>query len=100
MIYFIKLLVFGVSNLGFWELIRRNSKIDKYFLPSLTIAIQVTVLFVAGLFNLLEEVTYLLYGVGLCGFVYWLYKDRNLIKNYFDAGFVFLGIMLVIMLFL
>ena len=53
----LRLGLFGISTLGFFELIRKasNDRVSIYFLPSLTIAIQVTILFLAGLLNLLPE---------------------------------------------
>lgn len=44
---FLKIGMFGLSTLGSFQLIRgiTKDKIDLFFLPSLTIAIQVTILF-------------------------------------------------------
>lgn len=101
MISVIKLILFCISNVGFWELIRRNTKINAYFFPSLTIAIQTTVLFVAGMLNLLREMTGLLYGIGILGLVYCICRDRGIgwVKNYINVGFVFLAITSIVMLF-
>lgn len=100
MISSIKLFLFFISNIGFWELLRRNSKINLHFLPSLTIALQTTILFISGLLNLLFEATILLYGIGLLSFLYFIYKDKGVkfISNYFNIGFFFLGTTLIIML--
>jgi hypothetical protein len=73
MIPIIKLFLFILSTIGSWEILRRNSKVNIYFLPSLTIAIQITLLFLAGLLNLLPEMTWFLYIVGLVGFAHSIY---------------------------
>lgn len=95
----IKLILFVISSLGSWELIRRNTRIHVYFLPSLVIAIQTTVLFCAGLVNLLYMGMLLLYIIGILGFIFSLYKDRSFlfIKEYLKIGFVFMIVVLIIM---
>ena len=100
MINIIKLFLFCVSNIGTWELIRRNSKISVYFLPGLTIAIQTVVLFVGGLLNLLPEFMWILYIVGFAGFAYGIYKDKGIsfLKNYMNIGFLFMAVSMGIML--
>lgn len=100
MITAIKLFLFCVSNVGYWEMIRRNTKINIYFFPSLTIAIQTTVLFLSGILNLLREMTGLLYGIGIIWFIYCVYIDKGIkwIKNYINVGFMFLAIASSIML--
>lgn len=97
---FIKLILFCFSNVGFWEIIRRHSKIHVYFLPSLTIAFQTVLLFFAGLLNFLPEMVLFLYLMGFFGLGCYLYKDRNfsLFKTYMKTGFVFLAIVSGIML--
>ena len=71
----LRLFLFGISTIGFFELIRRvcRDKVNIYFLPSLTIAIQVTFLFVAGLLNLLPEMTFGLYLIGLAEVIHTIY---------------------------
>ena len=59
-----RLLLFVLSNLGMWELLRRKTKIDSCFFPSLTIALQVAFLFVAGILNLLKEAAAVLWRNG------------------------------------
>ncbi len=97
---FVKLFLLGISTLGSLELIRKicDDKVDIYFLPSLTIAIQVTFLFAAGLLNLLPEVTYVLYFIGFAGFIYGLCKKKtSVLKPYMNAGYVFLLISLILL---
>ena len=47
--------MFIISTIGMWELIRSIFDIEESFIPGITVAAQVTVLFFAGLFNLLPE---------------------------------------------
>ena len=63
---FIRLMLFCIATLGSFELLRIASKdeVNIYFLPSLTIAIQTTILFFAGILNLLPEAAKLLYIIG------------------------------------
>lgn len=101
LILFMRLTAFFLSNLGFWELLRRKTQINIYFLPSLTIAIQTTILFFAGLLNILKGTTYLLWGCGLALLIFFITNDRNVkfINNYKKVGFVYLVISAAIMLF-
>ncbi|UZT82625.1 hypothetical protein [Caproicibacterium sp. BJN0003] len=101
LVLFIKLTAFFLSNLGFWELLRRKTQINIYFLPSLTIAVQTTILFFAGLLNILKGTTYLLWGCGLALLIFFITNDRNVkfINNYKKVGFVYLVISAAIMLF-
>ena len=96
----LKLSLFGISTIGSFELIRKacDDKVDIYFLPSLTIAIQVTFLFLAGLLNLLPEVTMGLYLVGFAGILYSLYKEKSIsfLKPYINVGYAVSLILLAI----
>lgn len=100
MLSVIKLFLFCVSTVGFWELIRRNTRIDVYFLPGLTIALQTTILFAGGLLNLLPESMWLLYITGFVGVIFSVSQDRGIsfLKVYMDAGFAFLAIVMCVML--
>lgn len=99
MITALKLILFALSTVGWWELIRRHSNIDVYFIPGLTVAIQVTILFCCGLANLLPEGVYVLY---FAGFVALFFSVRtresfsSFIKSYWNLGFLFLGLMLTV----
>lgn len=99
-ILILRLSLFGISTIGSFELIRKacGEKVNIYFLPSLTIAIQVTLLFLAGLLNLLPEVTMGLYLIGFAGILYSLYKEKDIsfLKPYINVGYAVLLILLVI----
>ncbi len=96
----LRFFLFGMSTIGTFELIRKacNDKVNIYFLPSLTIAIQVSVLFLAGILNLLPEVTIGLYLIGFAGIIYSFYERKNLtfIKAYINIGYMVLLILLLI----
>ena len=51
----------AISTIGTWEWIRQKIKINVYFVPSLTIAVQVAFLFVAGILNFLFETAIFLF---------------------------------------
>ena len=99
----IRMGLFGLSTLGFFELIRRaaNNKVDLFFLPSLTIALQVTILFFSGILNLLPEVSKLIYLAGLVMFAVCLWKNKSLkfVKDYINDGYISSLIILIIMAF-
>ena len=97
----IKLGLFGLSTLGSFQLLRIicNDKINIYFLPSLTIALQVTVLFFAGILNLLPEISIVLYTWGIVGILASFLKSKgfNFIKSYFNDGYILLLLTMIIM---
>lgn len=97
----IKLGLFGLSTLGSFQLLRKicNDKINIYFLPSLTIALQVTVLFFAGILNLLPEMSIVLYILGIVGILASFLKSKgfNFIKSYFNDGYILLLLTMIIM---
>ena len=101
MLTILKITMFGLSTLGTFQLIRKisNDKIDVYFLPSLTIAIQVTILFFAGILNLLPEITMILYLLGLLGIVISLRENKGLkfVKDYFNDGYLLLFLIAFVM---
>lgn len=97
----IKLGLFGLSTLGSFQIIRKicNDKINIYFLPSLTIAFQVTVLFFSGIFNLLPEMSKVLYLLGMGGLLtsFLKSKDLSFIKFYLNDGYILLLLAMIIM---
>ena len=99
MIKILRLFAFVLSSMGWWEIIRKRSNINIYFIPGLTIALQVTVLFLCGLFNLLKEGTIALFLLGLL-FLFLAVidkkKDSGFIRSYCSPGFIYLGVILVL----
>lgn len=96
-----RLFLFFLSSLGSFELLRLicKEKLDSYFLPSLTVAIQVTLLFFAGILNLLPETVWALYLLGFCGLLYRIYLDKGIVflKKYLDTGYIVLLVVLGIL---
>ncbi len=76
----IRLMLFLLSSLGYGVWIRRNAAgINLYFIPSLIIAFQYSMLFLSGILNMLFIVTVFLFIAGLILFLYnipWLW-NRN-----------------------
>ena len=97
----IKMGLFGLSTLGSFELVRKatNNKVDIYFLPSLTIAIQTTILFFSGILNLLPEGSKLIYLAGLVTLAICLWKKKSpeFVKDYINDGYIASLIILIIM---
>lgn len=73
----LKLVLFFVSNYGFWEFFRHKFKFEISFLPVYTIAFQFMVLFFAGLFNFLTEAVVGLYLFGLLMAAYSIKKRHS-----------------------
>ncbi len=99
----IRIVLFCIATLGSFELLRLASrdKINLYFLPGLTIAIQATILFFAGILNVLPDTCKLLYLVGGLGFLYVLYRRKSIsfLKDYVTVGYLFLFLVMIIMAF-
>ncbi len=95
----LKLFAFLISNIGTWEFIRRRTKIDVNFLPGLTVAIQVAILFIAGLCHVLKIIAVVIWALGIVYFIAVIISDKNInfIKNYFKVGYLFLFITMIIM---
>lgn len=95
----LKLMLFAFSSIGWWEIVRKHSKIDAYFIPSFVIAAQVCFLFCCGLANLLLEGVCFLYFAGFAALFYNIRTRAgfsSFIKAYWNLGFLFLGIMLAV----
>ena len=99
--FIFRLLFLITSNIGSWELLRKKTKVDIFFIPSLTVALQTCILFFAGILNLLLETTIFLSGFGLIYLICCIYKEKNFrfIKNYFNAGYLFLAAVIVLSAF-
>jgi len=100
MVTIIRLLGFILSTAGYWEMLRKNSEISVFFIPSLTVAIQVNTLFLCGILNLLPEGAWILCFLGIMGFFY-LIRTKGEIpidtRSYFNVGFLFFGITMICM---
>lgn len=83
-----------------WELFRRRTRVNIYFLPSLTVAVQVCLLFVAGILNLLKEAAVLLWLIGIIYLCVTLIKDKSIrfLEYYLKTGYVFCAFTMIVML--
>ena len=98
-IFTFQFFMFIISTIGMWELIRSIFDIEESFIPGITVAAQVTVLFFAGLFNLLPEAVTFLSVLGFLGMTLTLVsKDKRnlLIKRYCDWSYLFLCVTVLI----
>lgn len=95
----VKLFFFALSTLGSFELLRLagRDRIQTHFLPSLTIAVQVSVLFLAGLWNLLPEAAGILYLLGFSGLFLLVIREKslNFLRKYADFGYAALLMILM-----
>lgn len=99
MMTILRLIVFALSCIGSWEVIRRKAGIHIYFLPSLTIAIQTGILFAAGLLGVLWEAAILLFVFGLVSLIVCIVHDKGLsfLKNYLKTGYLFLLVSFILL---
>ncbi len=97
-----RLIVFFSSCLGYWEFFRRKTKVNIYFLPVLTVAVQASVLFMAGLLNVLVEISLLLTLAGIAALIWFIVSDRGIlwVKHYQKTGYIYFGFILVVILML
>lgn len=95
----IKIILFMLSSIGYWECFRKKTKISIYFLPAFTVSFQITVLFFAGLLNCLRATAILIFSIGLIFLIYYTLKNHNVFLDYFNVGYIFLFLSLCIILF-
>ena len=95
-----RILIFIISVLGTWELVRRLLNIHVSFIPGLTVAIHVTILFFGGLWNLLPETAYILCVAGIAAFVVAAVRSKGIsfLRHYIHPAYLFLFIFAFIML--
>ena len=75
--FVLRLLLLITSNFGLWELLRRKTKVNIFFIPSLTVALQTSVLLLTGILNLLFETTMMITGFGLAYLIFCIWKEKN-----------------------
>ena len=101
MVTMLRLFGFILSSLGWWEMIRKRSDVNIYFIPSLTVAVQVVFLFLSGLLNLLREGAAVLFLLGLLFLLVSAFENKrfsvSFLRNYYDPGFLYLGVISVAM---
>ena len=101
MLTVMKLFLFICSCVGTWEWLNRKAGISVEFLPGVTIALQTSILFLAGILNLLKEAAFLLWAAGLLYLIWVLIRDRSFgfLKEYLDVSILFCGAACMILLF-
>lgn len=72
------LLLFGLCNLGYWELFREKLKIDPAYYPSLSVVLTVSVLFLTGNLHFLGEASAVLWLFGLLHLGKRIWQERSL----------------------
>ena len=99
MLIFIKLILFCLSNLGYYSLLKKKTDLNLCFFPVVTIGIQITVLFFAGILNLLPQVTYLLYLGGIFLFAYEIFRRKgDSFREFFRIPYVFLAVSFLVVI--
>lgn len=93
LITFIRLALFLISSIGYWEFFRKNTKMNIYFLPAFTVSSQISVLFLAGLLNCLKSMTVILFIVGLILATYYVFKYKKCFLKYMWGTFLLYCIM-------
>ena len=97
--YLLKFIIFFLSNFGYWEFLRKKTKINIYFLPSLTVALQISILYFAGLFNLLYEVAIVIWLSGVILLIYGYENGLETLNCYKKVGYIFLAVSMIVALF-
>ena len=96
----IRTVLFILSTVGFWELIRHRSNVHVSFLPSLTVALQACVLLAGGMVYLLPETAWILEGSGIVSLLYWTVRGKGTnLKEYIRAEYLFLVLGTLILFF-
>ena len=71
------LVLFALCNMGYWELFRRKLRIDAAYYPSLSVALTVTVLYLAGILNFLGAAAAALWLFGLLYLAKRVWEERS-----------------------
>ena len=102
MLTILRLFLFALSSLGFWELFRRRFRIHVCFLPSLTVALQTCFLLAGGILNLLWISAWVTFGTGILFLIYYIWKDKGLkfLRSYFHVSYLLLLILSILLLVL
>ncbi len=96
----VRILIWLISTAGLWEIVRRSfPKADVSFIPGMTAALQTTVLFLAGLLNLLPETVFLLTLAGAAGLAFFTARSKgfSFLKAYLHPAYAVLGVTMLAM---
>ncbi|MDO5811653.1 MAG: hypothetical protein Q4Q31_01030 [Bacillota bacterium] len=101
--YFLKIIAFIGSIIGYFFIFRKLFKIDSFFVPLFTFSTLTLGVYLGGLCHYLLEVSYLLMFIGLGCFIYFLikhpFKELKKFFNLFHLAF-FIGCVLFFVLLL
>lgn len=90
----------AISFAGFWQAIRKKTGMNVYFIPFFTISLQITVLFLAGLWNLLylAAAAMNLLGIGL--FIWYAVKEHaRPLRDFCVPGYALLLVSVLLIAF-
>ena len=93
----LRLILFLISNIGFYKLLSKKTKIDMHFIPMLIIGLQIFILFISGILNILFITSILLYIGGISIFVYYLFKDKDFINEFKNTNYLVFILSIVIL---
>lgn len=84
--------------MGYWEVFRKEGRIDVHFLPAITISLQFVILLFAGLLNILTEVVVFIWIAGIILFLISLYNEGlQFIRKYFTVGYMCSAFLLILL---
>lgn len=89
----LKLILFFLSEFGYFIALERKTKINRSFIPMVTVSSQVCVLFLGGILNLLKPVSFILYFGGFYFLLRTIYLNKGIgfVREYlFDINYIFL----------
>lgn len=93
-----RFMCFMVSNFGYYNLLRRRTKLNVTFIPLITIGIQVTILFVAGILNLLLPAAAAMLVSGVLLFAMDLFHKRaGEYRSFAAVPYAYMGICLAVL---
>lgn len=95
----LRCLAFALSSLGWWTALQRRTGAACVFLPSLTVALQGSFLFLCGLLNLLPEGVWGLLLGGLAALLLTLRREKGsaFLKPFCGTDFLFFAAAIVLM---
>lgn len=89
------LLTFFLSSFGYWEFFRKKTNMSVYFLPFFTVTVEFSILFLAGLLNVMAEAALGLYALGILLLVYHVRTDGlQVIRPYWSWGHLLFAVIL------
>ena len=98
MITLLKLGLLLVSYFGWWEFFRGRCRVNVFFAPALTVAVQFSVLFLPGLLNFLPEAAWALYLGGFVLLADALKREKlGFVRHYLNWGYALMFVAMAAM---